>query len=109
AVIGLSFLSACKRNKTATEPDAAAQQSSAPIAAEYQKLLANHFPKGAALIGHAIDKKLLRAGDEENNMYVEARLNNQSIGFARPWQGPVSSESDCPCNPLHLVLVFNAD
>ncbi|MBJ79964.1 MAG: hypothetical protein CMH60_01465 [Myxococcales bacterium] len=65
------------------------------------------FPQGTSFIEKKIPERMLAPWDKDNSLYIEARLNNKTIGFVRDFSGPVSPKQECACNPFTVTLVFD--
>ncbi|MEM6558379.1 MAG: TlpA disulfide reductase family protein [Myxococcota bacterium] len=66
-------------------------------------------PKAASFVGRRIPKSLIRSANKGNDVTVEARNEaGETIAYLRDFVGPVSMNESCPCDPLNLTLVFNA-
>jgi thiol-disulfide isomerase/thioredoxin len=68
------------------------------------------LPEAQSFTKRRIPREMLRAFDEQADSYVEARnAAGKPVGYLRDVTGPVSPSAACPCNPLNVTLVFNAD
>ena len=68
------------------------------------------FPKAASFRKREISPVFLSDLDKGNNLYYEVLDSaGEPIGYLRDFMGPVTSEEECPCNPLSLTLTFNSD
>ena len=68
------------------------------------------FPEAASFRKRKIPPVFLEEIDTGNNTYYEVLDSTGGlIGYLRDFLGPVTSEEDCPCNPLSLTLTFNPD
>ena len=68
------------------------------------------FPEAASFRKRVIPPVFLNDIDKGNNLYYEVLDSaGERIGYLRDFLGPVTSEEDCPCNPLSLTLTFNPD
>jgi thiol-disulfide isomerase/thioredoxin len=85
---------------------ATAPQPNAQRAAYYRRAM----PDAATFRVHPIAADMLDPVDRGNEDYIEARdRHGRTVGYLRDFTGPVSPAAECPCNPLSLTLVFEAD
>lgn len=67
------------------------------------------LPAAKSFTARKIAPGLIDPVDRGNESYVEARDGRGAIlGYLRDFTGPVSPAEQCPCSPLSLTLVFDA-
>ena len=83
---------------------------SASLPEDKQSFYKKAFPEAAQFRKQDIPADVLAEIDKSNSTYFEVlNSNNTIIGYLRDFMGPVTSEENCPCNPLSLTLAFNTD
>ena len=65
------------------------------------------FPQATSFKTESIPEDFIPKEDKGNNSYhIVYDSSDQVIGYLRDFNGPVSSDEGCACNPLSLTMVF---
>ncbi len=81
-----------------------------PLSAARLQFLRQGLPRADHARQITIEAARLSPADRNNTTYLRVLdANDRLVGYVRDFVGPVSPNQACPCNPLHVSLVFLPD